>query len=97
MKRYRRSRDGSAAQFQGKCAFRGWQTMKARHSLESEDKQKVSMHGKDVADGDGSAVSGMVKKVVPRRLWRRDTEFSSTSSWEILASKCGATDPILRI
>jgi len=39
----------------------GWQSMKSRHGLECEDRRKVSMHGKDIADGDGSAVKGMVK------------------------------------
>ena len=60
-RRWRRSRDGCAAQYQGKTAFRGWQTMNARHGLICEDRRKVTMHGKDVADGDGSAVSGMVR------------------------------------
>ena len=59
--RWRRSRDGCAAQYQGKGAFRGWQTMTARHGIICEDRRKVTMHGKDLADGDGSAVSGMVK------------------------------------
>ena len=36
--------------------------MKSRHGMEIEDRQKITMHGKDIADGDGSAVSGMVKK-----------------------------------
>ncbi len=62
VKRWRRSRDGCAGQFQGKGAFRGWQTMRARHGIVFEDRRKITMHGKDVADGDGSAVSGMVKK-----------------------------------
>ena len=61
LRRWRRSRDGCAAQYQGKGAFLGWQTMKARHSIECEDRRKITMHGKDVADGDGSAVSGMVR------------------------------------
>ena len=61
VKRWRRSRDGCGAQYQGKGAFRAWQTMKARHGMDFEDKRKRAMHGKDVADGDGSAVSGMVK------------------------------------
>ena len=39
----------------------GWQSMKSRHGLECQDRRKVSMHGKDIADGDGSAVKGMVK------------------------------------
>ena len=60
--RWRRSRDGCAAQYQGKGAFRGFQTMTARHGIVCEDRRKVTMHGKDIADGDGSAVSGMVKK-----------------------------------
>ena len=59
--RWRRSRDGCAAQYQGKGSFRGWQTMHSRHGIICEDRRKVSMHGKDVADGDGSAVSHMVK------------------------------------
>lgn len=62
VKRWRRRRDGCAAQYQGKGAFRGWQTMTARHGIICEDLRKVTMHGKDIADGDGSAVSGMVKK-----------------------------------
>lgn len=61
-RRWRRSRDGCAAQYQGKSAFLGWQSMKCRHGMECEDRRKVTMHGKDIADGDGSAVSGMVKK-----------------------------------
>ena len=36
--------------------------MKARHGLECEDKQKPSNHGKDIADGDGQALKGMVKR-----------------------------------
>ena len=35
--------------------------MSTRHCIVCEDRHKVIMHGKDVADGDGSAVSGMVK------------------------------------
>ena len=61
VKRWRHSRDGCAAQYQGKGAFFGWQTMNARHGIVCEDRRKITMHGKDVADGDGSAVSGMVK------------------------------------
>ena len=61
VKRWRRSRDGCAAQYQGKGAFLGWQTMMARHGIICEDRRKISMHGKDIADGDGSAVSGMVR------------------------------------
>ena len=41
--RWRRSRDGCAAQYQGKTAFYGWQTMAARHQMECEDERKV-MH-----------------------------------------------------
>ena len=62
VQRWRRSRDGCAAQYQGKGAFRGWQTMQARHGIVCEDRRKVTMHGKDVADGDGAAVSGKVRK-----------------------------------
>ena len=36
--------------------------MKSHHDMEFEDRRKVTMHGKDIADGDGSVVSGMVKK-----------------------------------
>ena len=61
-KRWRRSRDGCGAQYQGKSAFRGWQTMQSCHGIDCEDWHKVTMHGKDIADGDGSAVSGMLKK-----------------------------------
>ena len=38
--------------------------MKCRHGMECEDRRKVTMHGKDIADGDGSAVSGMVKNLL---------------------------------
>jgi hypothetical protein len=62
VKRWRRSRDGCAAQYQGKGAFFGWQSMMSRHGIECEDRRKISMHGKDIADGDGAAVKGMVKK-----------------------------------
>ena len=61
-KRWRRSRDGCAGQYQGKKSFRGWQTMKARHGIEFEDTRKPSKHGKDIADGDGQVVGGMVKR-----------------------------------
>lgn len=60
-KRYRRSRDGCTAQYQGKAAFRGFQTMNARHNgLENEDMRKRPHHGKDIADGDTAAAGGMV-------------------------------------
>ena len=36
--------------------------MNQRHGITCEDRKKVTMHGKDIADGDGSAVSGMVRK-----------------------------------
>ena len=36
--------------------------MKARHGLECEDKRKPSNHGKDIADCDGQALKGMVKR-----------------------------------
>ena len=62
IQRWRRSRDGCAAQYQGRSQFRGWQTMKARHGFECEDKRKPSKHGKDIADGDAHAVGGMVKR-----------------------------------
>ena len=37
--------------------------MKSCHSLECEDRRKVTMHGEDIADGDGSTVTGMVKNL----------------------------------
>ena len=42
--RWRRSRDGCRAQYQGRGAFFGWQTMKCRHQMECEDDRKVAMH-----------------------------------------------------
>jgi len=51
-----RSRDGCGAQYQGKCAFRGWQTMNQRHGIFCKDCRKITMHGKDIADGGGSAL-----------------------------------------
>ena len=62
VKRWRPSCDGCAAQYQGKCAFRGMQTMTTRSGIICEDWCNVSIHGKDIADDDGSAMSGMVKK-----------------------------------
>ena len=62
VKRWRRSRDGCAAHYQGKGAFRGWQTMQARHGIICEDRRKQSMHGKDRADGAAAAVGGKVRK-----------------------------------
>ena len=35
--------------------------MVAHHGMPYEDRRKISTHGKDIADGDGAAVSGMVK------------------------------------
>ena len=61
VKRWRRSRDGCAAQYQGKGAFVGYQTITARHGIVCEDCRKVTMHGKDKSDGAGSTVNGMVK------------------------------------
>ena len=48
-----RSRDGCAGQYQyqGKGAFFGWQTMKACHGLECENKRKPANHAKDRTDG----------------------------------------------
>ena len=48
VKRWRRNRDGCAAQYQGKKAFMGWQTMRARHGLDFEDRQKIARHRKDM-------------------------------------------------
>ena len=36
--------------------------MKACHGLECEDERKPSNNGKDIADGDGQALKGMVKR-----------------------------------
>ena len=62
MKRFYRSRDGCACQYQGNGVFCFFQTMTARHGVVCEDRRKVTMHGKDIVDGDGSDVSGMVRK-----------------------------------
>ena len=35
--------------------------MLAQHGIECEDRQQISMHGKDEADGDGYAIGGMVR------------------------------------
>ena len=39
--RWIRSRDGCAAQYQGKTAVYGWQIMAARHQMECEDERKL--------------------------------------------------------
>jgi hypothetical protein len=62
VRRWRRRRDGCAAQYQGKSAFRGWQTMGARHNIECEDCRNVAKHGKCNADGDTATVNGFVKR-----------------------------------
>ena len=62
VRRWRQSRDGCAAQYQGKAAFTGWQTMKSRHDIECKDRRQVTMHGREMADGDGSAMKGMVER-----------------------------------
>ena len=36
--------------------------MNQRHGIICEDCRKVTMHEKDIADGDGLAVSGMARK-----------------------------------
>ena len=61
MKIWRRIRDGFAAQYQGKKSFRGWKTMSAHHQMECEDTGNPEKHTKDIADGGGHAVDGMVK------------------------------------
>ena len=48
-------------QFQGKSAFCGVRVMVACYGIPCEDQCKTSMHLKNVADGDDTAVSGMVK------------------------------------
>ena len=58
---WRRNRDGREAQYQGKGEFCGWQTIMMCHGLKCEDKNKVTMHGKDIIDVDDSALSGMVE------------------------------------
>ena len=40
----------------GESAFMGFQMMMACHGMICEDRHKISMHGKDIAYGDGSAV-----------------------------------------
>ena len=35
--------------------------MLAQHGIECEDRQQISMHRKDEADGDGYAIGGMVR------------------------------------
>ena len=37
--------------------------MNYRHGITCEYCRKVTMHGKDLADGDGSVVSGVVRKL----------------------------------
>ena len=37
--------------------------MKSRHGIEFEDRRQVTMHGKGMADGDGSAVKGNMKRL----------------------------------
>lgn len=44
-KRWRKSRDGCRAQYQGRGAFIGWQTMARRHQMECEDERKVEICG----------------------------------------------------
>ena len=61
MKIWRRIRDGFAAQYQGKKLFRGWKTMSAHHQMECKDTGNPEKHMKDIADGGGHAVCGMVK------------------------------------
>ena len=39
----------------------GFQKMMACHDMICEDRHKITIHRKDIADGDGSALSGMVK------------------------------------
>ena len=61
--RYRRICDGCYAQYQGKGAFRGMQTMNARHDgLNSEDfRQRPHHREKNRADAAVAAVGGMVR------------------------------------
>ena len=61
MKKWRRSRDGCASQYQGKKSFRGQQIMSARHQMECKDTRNPAKQGKDIADGEGHAVGGMVE------------------------------------
>jgi hypothetical protein len=53
--------DVCAAQYHEKGIFWGWKIMAALHSIVCKDWTKITMHGRDVSDCDGSAVGGVVK------------------------------------
>ena len=57
VRRIRRRRDGCAAQYQGRKAFRGWQSLKARTGCDlCEDCRNTKNHGKCTCDGLGHAL-----------------------------------------
>ena len=51
VRRWIRWRDGCAAQYQGKSAFRFWQSFRASFGIEGEDCRNIAHHGKCNADG----------------------------------------------
>jgi hypothetical protein len=55
-----RRRDGCAAQYQGKSAFRAAQTFKARNQIDFYDMRCVEAHGKCTCDGLTHALKGNV-------------------------------------
>ena len=60
MQRVSRRRDGSKAQFQGKKAFRGMQTVQARLGIKQEDRRNPAYHGKCLSDCEGQVCSTYV-------------------------------------
>ena len=57
VRRIRRRRDVCAAQYQGRKAFRGWQSLKARTGCDlCEDCRNTKNHGKCTCDGLGHAL-----------------------------------------
>ena len=63
--------------------------------MEFEDRRKVTMHGKDIADGDGSAVSGMVKNYQMMTMGREHGIQSVTWQQNILVQRLNAIHVIL--
>jgi len=51
VQRWIRWRDGCAAQYQGRSAFRFWQSCRAMFGIDSEDCRNIAHHGKCNADG----------------------------------------------
>ena len=58
--------------------------MQLRHGIDYEDWHKVTMHGKDIADNDGSGVSGMVKKSFNGDYGKRTQARTLFSTWHII-------------